>query len=451
MFSLTRRLLIAVSLILTGFLGVTGFTLDQAFRSYALDSAQERLQNKVFILIALAQIHSDGSVSVPESLPFAISELPGGNLYARIKQNSGTHYWESISMGNIDIPPVTSLALPVARFAGIEDAKGIELFLLDFGVPVDLDRSDETYTFSVIELRDEYKAAVKKFRRSLLIDLFGVAIVLLVFLNIVLRWSLSPLRRAAIDIKKVERGKLEELDGDYPLELQALTANINGLLRSGKMRLERYKNSSSDLAHSLKTPLALLQGAAELEADVTKLKSIVSEQVAQINQIVSYQLQRAATTGKAPLSKPVAIKNVISKIIRSLEKVYGEKKIRSIIYMSDTVQFFGDESDLMELLGNLLDNAFKWAKTTVQISAQIQKNKTGSDQLVIMVEDDGSGVDEKLVNRVLERGVRSDGHIGGTGIGLAIANEIMQAYGGTLSVNRSSLGGANFRLVFLQR
>ena len=451
MFSLTRRLLIAVSLILTGFLGVTGFALDLAFRTYALDSAQERLQNKVFILIALTEIHNDGSVSVPESLPFAISELPGGNLYARIKQNEGTHYWESISMMSIDIPPIVPFEEPTGRFAEIVDDKGIELFLLDFGVPVDLDRSDETYTFSVIESREEYNTAVKKFRRSLMIDLISVAIVLLIFLNVVLRWSLLPLRRAAIDIKKVERGKIEELEGNYPLELQALTENINGLLRSGKMRLERYKNSSSDLAHSLKTPLALLQGAVELEADMKKLKSIVSEQVNQMNQIVGYQLQRAATTGRAPLSKPVSIKNVASKIIRSLDKVYGEKEIHSTICMPNTIQFFGDESDLLELLGNLLDNAFKWATSSVQISAEIQKNKVGADQLVIMVEDDGPGVDEKLLSRVLERGVRSDGHIGGTGIGLAVANEIMQAYGGCLSVNRSSLGGAKFLLAFLQR
>ena len=87
----------------------------------------------------------------------------------------------------------------------------------------------------------------------------------------------------------------------------------------------------------------------------------------------------------------------------------------------------------------------------MQISAEIQKNKVGADQLVVMVEDDGPGVDEKLLSRVLERGVRSDGHIGGTGIGLAVANEIMQAYGGCLSVNRSSLGGAKFLLSFLQR
>lgn len=448
--SLTARLLLAVGIISGSFLSLTGYLLNNAYEESVLAATEARMQNHVFTLIAIAEFGTHELIEIPLVMPSARFNQLDAGLYARIVRNDGAEAWRSLSMQNLDIGPANIVDETQSRFYRVKDNKGKELFVYDFGVSWDQDTDKETYTVSVMENVDDFNDTIARFRKRVEIALGSVAVVLLMVLAGITQWSLAPVRRAAQEIKKIEDGQQTVLHGHYPTELVGLTKNINGLILSSQARLDRYRNSSADLAHSLKTPLALLQSASEVEADNKELRRIVSEQVSRMSQIVSYQLQRAATTGQVPLSRPVVLKPLLQKITSSLDKVYREKQIKANCLVDANVTIFGDESDIMEVFGNLLDNAYKWAKHRVSISAVNASERGEHRRLVVNIEDDGPGIDPSLAARVIERGIRSDGQSGGTGIGLAVVSDIVNAYNASLEIGASELGGARFSVVFNQ-
>lgn len=449
--SLTSRLLLAVSLSFTTFLGLTGYALDQAFQQHTEDATAKRLENYVYTLVAIAEIDDD-AIRVPANMLLEVDfHLPNSGLYARITGNDDHHRWQSGSLVDPGVPEISGLPPTRRLFTRVRGHDGREYFVFAFAFSWDTPPQEHVHTVNIIEAVDKhYLKQVREFRRSLFSWLGAVTLALLLVIGLAMRWSLQPLRRAAHEIKRIEQGQQDILRGDYPKELRGLTENINGLIQSSQARLERYRNSSADLAHSLKTPLALLQGLADSHGSSEELRRAVAEQIRQINQIVEYQLQRAATSGRNPLTQPVNVYRLIEKVVNSLNKVYASKGVKLQILASRQLLFHGDESDLLEVTGNLLDNAFKWCRQQVVIQARILR-QGGGTRLQLVVEDDGPGIDPRLASRVIERGVRSDGHAGGSGIGLAVVNDIAQAYHGTLHIDQSpGLHGARFQLTLTQ-
>jgi two-component system sensor histidine kinase PhoQ len=263
-----------------------------------------------------------------------------------------------------------------------------------------------------------------------------------------LRWGLRPLRDVAREIHAIEAGEKELLSGTYPPELSALTGNLNGLLQRERGQMRRYRDALGDLAHSLKTPLAIMRGAlanqsrgalSEKQQGLdASLAATVAEETEKMQYIVDYQLQRAATAGPAsPLASPLALSPVAKKIITSLDKVYHDKKISALLRIEPGLDFRCDHGDLLELLGNLLDNAYKWCSSKVELQAG---NEDG--YLTLRVEDDGPGIPAEEAANILQRGVRADQSTPGQGIGLAVVASIVQAYGGEIRIAASPLGGA---------
>ncbi|MEJ2212620.1 MAG: ATP-binding protein, partial [Gammaproteobacteria bacterium] len=216
----------------------------------------------------------------------------------------------------------------------------------------------------------------------------------------------------------------------------------NSLIEHVSANQQRYRNRLGDLAHSLKTPLALIQAARESNQP-DELSGVVDEQLPRIDQLIQYQLQRAAVMGKATLGQSVLLGPLVEKIIRGLSKVYRDKGIDCQITIDPALRFQVDETDLMELLGNLLDNAFKYGHRRILVSA----NRSASGHS-IYVEDDGEGISQDDIERLLQRGARADEKMPGQGIGLDIVNEIMRLYRAQLSVSKSQLGGAALHLYF---
>ena len=162
-----------------------------------------------------------------------------------------------------------------------------------------------------------------------------------------------------------------------------------------------------------------------------------------MNQITGYQLQRAAASGRTALAAPVLVNDLINKVLSSLQKVYADKNVNANSTATELIEFHGDEGDLMEIIGNLVDNAFKWCQHEIQVTAVNNAgSQTGQLDLLIQVDDDGSGVPPEMVRYVTRRGHRADNEIAGHGIGLSIVNDIVQVYGGTLDIGASKLGGA---------
>jgi two-component system sensor histidine kinase PhoQ len=290
----------------------------------------------------------------------------------------------------------------------------------------------------VLETTEPVDAAVRSYRRSLLLWLGGSAVVLIACQAAIFTWGLRPLRELARDIDRMESGASERLGGPYPREIQALTDNLNTLLLSESRRRERMRHILADLAHSLKTPLAVLRSADAGRADHAR---VVREQVERMDQIVSWQLQRSVG-GSHKLLQTVPVLEVARRLRRSLLKVYAGKSPRISLEIGEKCRFRGDERDLMEVLGNLMDNACKYCAGQIRISA------ARGQLLVIVVEDDGGGIPGMLREAILERGARADRRQEGQGIGLAVAADIVASYHGELRVEASELGGARVELRF---
>ena len=446
--SLNTRLLLASSVVLAAFLGFTGLVLDSAFRASADTALRDRLQGYVYALLAASDLDARGTLHLPAELPDARFSLIGSGLYAQVVDSSGTSIWRSKSMLGLTIPFASTPGVGQREFAQLAVDRDLPLLSLAFSISWETNGgSDRRYTYRVAENLVSFNAEVSRFRRSLWGWLAGAAFLLLAVQSVVLRWSLAPLRRVSSDLSAIETGIAQRLRGDYPRELRQLTDNLNGLLASADAHLKRYRDSLGNLAHSLKTPLAVLRGAVDGEANDTALRGIAHEQLAGMTQLIEYQLQRAAASGRTPLAAPVAVKPVVEKIIAALAKVYADKGVQVAFDMDANATFHGDPGDLTEMLGNLLDNAFKWCRQRVRVAAQLRPaTDVGQSLLEIRIADDGPGILDDLKARVLLRGARADEKTPGHGLGLAMVQDTVALYRGTLSLHAGPLGGLEVSL-----
>jgi two-component system sensor histidine kinase PhoQ len=207
----------------------------------------------------------------------------------------------------------------------------------------------------------------------------------------------------------------------------------------------RYRNTLGDLAHSLKTPLAVLRGLTEGRRDDDGVPGAVAEQVDRMDAIVRYQLQRTVSSGQGLLARPVAIAPAVAKVVRSLDKVYADKGVRVTVDVEEGLRYGCDEGDLLEVVGNLADNAYKWCRKEVAIEAA---HDSRDGVLSIAVRDDGDGIAPDRIDAVTRRGVRGDEREPGQGIGLGVVREIVESYGGSLSLTNVEPRGFEVRATF---
>jgi len=409
---------------------------------------QDRLQGQVYMLLSAAQFEASEKRMMPATLPDPRLSTPSSGLYAQLVREDGTLVWRSLSMLGLSIPVNPPMRLGVPSFRSGTASDETPLFTLTFSVRWEGKSAGERiYTVQVAESKQSYMHQVMTFRRSLWGWLAAAAIVLLLVQAIILHWGLRPIRKVAEEVNEVESGRQEALSGDYPTELQRLVTNLNALIRNSKAHLERYRRALGDLAHSFKTPLAVMRSAAEGGARLEDLRDTVRDQVNRLDHTVAYQLQRAAASGRSALAMPIVVEPIVKKIVQSLTKVYADRKLAFDTAVSKGLEFYGDEGDLLEILGNLADNACKWANSRVRVRAT--RTAVGAPSrggLELAVEDDGPGIPPQQWAAIFDRGFRGNPTVEGHGIGLAIVKELVEeVYHGELSVAQSDLGGALVR------
>jgi two-component system sensor histidine kinase PhoQ len=287
-----------------------------------------------------------------------------------------------------------------------------------------------------------HEAQLQQFRHSLFVWLAVATLLLLAIQALILRWVMSPLRQLAQNLSEMEAGRAQTLHGRYPAEIQPLADNLNTMLANARTHLQRYRDALGNLAHSLKTPLAVLRSSVDAKVPAEELRAAVQEQLQRMNEIVEYRLQRAAAAGRNAMDTPLPVAPAVRKILGALDKAYAGKSVRAEIDIASEVVFRGDEGDLLEVVGNLADNAYKWARTRVQVHARNQPAGQSGREFILRVEDDGPGIAPDQVERVRLRGVRADASTPGYGLGIAVVQEMAELYGGELVISRSDLGGA---------
>lgn len=435
--SITRRLLISQLVILGAFLGLAGAALDRAFRASNEIATSDQLQAHIYTLLTAAKEDPQGRMRLPEALAAAAFNKPDSGLYAEVEGEGGAYRWRSGSLVGRPEPLSRAVEPGTIRFHFAP-----RLAILDQGVVWEDDAGTPlAYSLTVAMDRQALDAQQAEFRTTLWKWLGGVAVLLLMAQILAARWGLTPVREMSAAVRRIENGEAERVEGPVPLELQSLSSNLNSLLQQNQRRQERVRNSLADLAHSMKTPLAVLRGAAQ-ESDDRALSDLIEQQTERIDQIVSYQRQRAAVAGGSRATRPIALNPILNRLTASLDKVYWERALQIDVQTASDLQLRADEGDLFELLGNLLENAYKHAMHVVRVNARRQGR-----ELQIDIEDDGEGIRKGDVSRLLQRGERADQRSPGEGIGLAVANEIVHQYGGAMSIHDSALGGALFRVL----
>jgi two-component system sensor histidine kinase PhoQ len=345
------------------------------------------------------------------------------------------------------------LAPGITHFEGPMLAGKEQLFAMRMGVAWEDDQGlEHQFTFTAAENTVSYLRQIAGFRKSLWFWLGAATLVLLGVQGTILAWGLRPLRNISTELRRVESGSQDEISGRYPRELEGLASNLNAFIQAERKNLERFRNSLSDLAHSLKTPLAVIRSSLDSGPLEPADREAVDLQISRMDDIVAYQLQRGSTSGHRLFAKPVDIGKCAQQLSDTLEKLHPDRKGDCELKIDPGVMFYGDRGDLMEILGNLMENAFKWSERVIVVTArQSDSRNDPRPGCTLRVEDDGPGVAEDQLDRVLERGGRADEKVQGHGIGLAVVNDIVAAHGGALDINRSSMGGASFVIEFPDR
>ncbi len=451
--SLRARQLLAASVGLVAFLALAGYALDRAFAAAAEENLRQRLSSYALAFAGRLDFARDGSLIPPESLPDPRFNRPGSGLYVEILMPDGQ--WSSDSTLGPELPdgpmlePLRSIfegPLPMTHISGREGS--VYRYGLGYVGTAQSGRMEFPYTLYVMEDAEQLDAQIRIFRGALWVYLGGAGVLLLLLQMLVLRWSLRPLQDVIAELSRVQRGEALRMSEQHPRELAPLTDSINGFIESERENLERQRNTLADLAHSLKTPLAVLRTQLDSGVHANALRDELDVQLKRMNDLVSYQLARAASSGHKLFSAPVLIEPSAEEIVRGLEKVYANKGVLCEFEIDPAARFYGEPGDLQELLGNLLENGFKWANSrvllTVRPGSVAASRRAG---LLLAVEDDGPGIEADDVARILQRGVRGDERVQGHGIGLSIVQDLVRGYRGELQVSRSEeLGGARFEV-----
>ncbi|AGA32259.1 Sensor protein PhoQ [Thioalkalivibrio nitratireducens DSM 14787] len=424
--SLTLRITLVTVAVIAVFFLITATLLERAFRENAEDAVMTRLEAQLLLLMGVVEVSGPHEVRLPELLPEARLSLPAGGLYARILDRDGETLWRS----------------PSALGVALGDWRERQMFQHEMTVRWELPEQSFPLTFQVLEDREAYIAQIDRYRRTLWGALALLTALLMAAQALALGlWGLRPLRRVRADLEALRLGENRRLEGRYPREIGMLTDSINALLEFERERLQRQGNALADLAHSLKTPLSALRLAVDRGVGE---RSDMRLQIERMQEMIEHELNQAQRLGPSPFQAPLVLAPVIERTCAALQRVADHHGVvlETVLQPECTLRI--DTGALFELLGNVLDNALRHARSRVRVTLGC-----GAKNLVLCVDDDGPGIPEAEREQVLQRGTRRDTRVGGQGLGLHIVLTLVRDHGGELSIEHApELGGARIRMMF---
>jgi two-component system, OmpR family, sensor histidine kinase PhoQ len=447
--SIQSRLIVSASVVLFCFLGLAGAALDTAYQKGAKNALYERLQIHLYSILANAELSNNGKLILPSKPAEPRFSQVDSGLYAYVFDDNGQLVWRShSSAGQVDV--VLNDLTPGEKFFKQQKKAGELAVELHYKVILEnANGQSKPFQLVIRESTRGLDSQVAGFRTVLWQWLGGIAFILLIVQFLILRQSLEPLRKIVQDLNEIRLAERDHLDNQYGEELKDIADTLNKLIDNERMHLRRYRNTLADLAHSLKTPLSVLMGLYGQGDLSRKDMGVFKSHTLQMRQLVDYQLHKAAVKGHQTMAKQVELEPIVQQIIGSLHKVYKHKHLKVDVKFDEHIKYSIEKGDLFELLGNLLDNAFNWAKTELSVSAKVVKESIDSPSGVqIIIEDDGPGIAADDLASALQRGIKVDESMAGNGIGLAIVNEVVDSYRGTFRSEQGGLGGQRW-LIFL--
>ena len=436
--TLAFRLVAGAALLCIVVLVATAIVLSSVFEDTVERGFRERLRTLLEAVVANTEIGAEGQLvlrRVPGEPRF---EQPYSGWYWQVERN-GVPVLRSRSLWDQALPdgPPRSGQGGLSR-ASLPGPGGNDLRV--FARQIMLPEVDEPLTFRVAGDLSEVDDQVARFERVLWWSLGTLALVLVAGTFLQVHVGLLPLKRMQRVLSNIRLGRADRLEGQYPGEIQPLVRELNALLEHNAAVVDRARTHVGNLAHALKTPLSVL--ANEVTTENGPLAETVRRQTLRMRRQVDHYLIRAraaATGGVLGARTPVA--SVVNDLGRTLLRIHADRAVALDVSCRPDAQFRGERQDLEEMVGNLLDNAFKWASAQVRIRADVVDG-----DLILRVEDDGPGLSTEESERVMQRGARLDEHVPGSGLGLAIVRDIAGLYGGSIALEASPFGGLSANL-----
>lgn len=404
----------------------------------------ERILNAhLYSLISAVNVSTDGKLQGNPEL---------GDI--RYSDPSSGWYWEVVSLSNNLRGRLTSASLGTKQIMSpneitepfdnkffrsyrIGGVDGQHLLVVENDII--LDNQNRVARFRVMGNIDETYAQLKKFKDTLIsyLTLFGIASVLI---NIgIIYVSLRPLKRIRQSLADIRAGKDDHVDTNLPIEVVPLAYEMNALIDNNQRIVERFRVQVGNLAHSLKTPLSVI--ANEAEGGKTPKASLIREQANTMQSQINHYLQRARIAAQRDsVIYQTPIRKILERIVRVMAKLNPDKTIEFHIDAPD-IYFAGEKEDIEEIVGNLLENACKWAKHRIVIFCKQKNSDNILNMFSIIVEDDGLGLAAEKRNDAIKRGKRLDESKPGTGLGLSIVSDLVNEYGGNILLSDSAMGG----------
>jgi signal transduction histidine kinase len=327
------------------------------------------------------------------------------------------------------------------RWMNVPGPTGTTIRILEFIDSPGHDPDKTKYSIIVAGPMDWFEATVAKFRARLTSALSLVGLGLLAATVFQVRFGLLPLRRVEKSLSSIRSGQAERLEGNLPAEIEPLQAELNALIESNQDIIDRARTQVGNLAHALKTPLAVITN--EAHEDDTPFGSKVAEQAQLMRDQISHYLDRARIAARTDtIGRVTPVDSTAGPLVRALERIHQEKGIAIDLVVQPGAKFQGEKQDLEEMLGNLLDNACKWGKHHVYLAASVNtQDPVARRKLRITVDDDGPGLSTEQRAKIGKRGLRLDETKPGSGLGLSIVSDLATSYRGKLRLDASEHGG----------
>lgn len=435
MSSLERRLNLGLALSLL-VISIGAWWLGHAALHRSADAlVLSRLEHDAETLLANLRFNASGDPRVAERHLPPVSRRPYSGHYQWLRTPGGRE-WRSRSLWDFDLSP--PLLPPGERNSWTQPGPdGQELLVWSAGYR----HAGQDFTLALAEDVRPIMHEIRGFERAVaLLALLGFATMLLIQ-RWILRRAFARLKPLYRDIERLETGATGQLTDRVPREFLPLVRKLNGLLAVQAARLERSRQAAGNLAHAIKGPLAVLLRTLEADAPSAQDREGARSQLAQVNALIERELRRARLSGAPAAGAWFDADAELGPLVRLLRHIQADKapRIDWTVTHPDPLPF--DREDMLELLGNLLDNACKWAREQVRIKIDVRE-----DACRIEVDDDGPGCPEPALSEILARGARLDERAEGHGLGLSIVREIVSLYRGELILGRSVLGGLGVRV-----
>ncbi len=441
MLSLKGRLSWSLTLSLVLLISLQWLVVTYAINKLNEDQLIKRLQYEGESLLAGIQFNASNQLEIDAKRLSAIYQRPfSGHYYVVI---SGQQRLVSRSLWDTDIP-IDNLERDQQTIHHSNGPESQSLLIVSNGYQ----KQGQLISIAIAENLDPLKASIKRFQiMYAAISLFGL-ILLLAIQRWIIQCALLPLKKIQNDIAKLERGEISQLSTQGPEEIAPLINELNHLLQSIQQKSKRSRESLGNLAHALKTKLTLLNQTAERPemSALPEIRETIYAATDSLDEIIQRELKRARLMGDVRPMQQIDLKTEIAQLTHTMRMIYKEKIVNISWEVAEETKFYGDGEDLLEILGNLLDNACKWCKRNVSLTV------TGSDAPIFVVEDDGPGCPTHELNSLTQRGFRADENVAGSGLGLAIVYDIANGYEANLNFSRSAaLGGLRAEVRFPPR